>query len=384
LLDTALLPQPLALAIPGPWPVTNDVLGDEYAAGNQALRQARMTANDFVQNYLFGHENQLLAATLQGWLDGPINPLSLSNPLVLVGPPAAGKSHLLWGMSRLLTKQCGSANSIICLTGQEFLTTLNQAQERDKLAAWQTRLRQARFLLLDNLTQLANRTRALQELRFILDEIMSNGGQVLLTTRLSPELLAGMTPQLLSRLEAGLVVNIQSLSVATRTQLWQRFAAIQGLTIAADALSLVTQQLKSNAVEIWQYLEDALVNLEPNREINLAYAKELLQVNRVTGQPNLKSMATIAAKYAGLKLADLQSASRRRSIVTTRNLVIYLARQLGNVSLEQLGKFFGGRDHTTVLHGYRTIEEKLATDLQLRKTYDDLRQLFVPNLNGMH
>ncbi|MGC4006412.1 MAG: helix-turn-helix domain-containing protein [Pirellulales bacterium] len=128
-------------------------------------------------------------------------------------------------------------------------------------------------------------------------------------------------------------------------------------------------------------LDELAVGDAGGRRIDAERVKEAFSIRgahgRQASRPNIRAMTSLAAKYFGIKVPELLGPTRRRSVVTARNLVIYLARQLGDISLEQLGKHFGGRDHTTVLHGYRVIEERLRSDPELRQAHDDLRKMLV-------
>jgi chromosomal replication initiator protein len=326
------------------------------------------------------------------------------NPLVLCSAPGLGKTHLANGLvtywSRkaddnqqrqssafhavsastrervpLSTHSQPEPTAYLYFRGAEFALAYTRAVERSQLRAFQDRIRQARLLVIDDLSQLAGKRGPLGELQYTIDELLGNGGQIVVTSRLNLELISGMTPPLFARLSCGLLASLQPPGQLTREQLWERYTSIRGIFAERNVLASLAQQLNLTAGEIWQ-LAGELAALSPtNDAIRGEDARALLTRQRTLQKPSIKAITHLCAKYFNLKVADLQSPNRRRAVVNARNMAMFLARQFGDFSLEQLGKQFGGRDHTTVMHGLRTVEQRLRTDSQLRQAFDDLRSL---------
>lgn len=371
-----------SLPLTGPWP-----RGEEPEAGlprTGTRRNDRAAANvpawpvHPAQTFLYGPENAGVAALL-----GELSPLaeSLGNPIVVAGPPGTGKTHLARGIAAAWFERGAEKGSVLLFTGQEFLAESRTALERNQLVAWQTRVRGARLFILDDLQQLAGQTTGLLELRATIDELLANGAQVLITTRLEPEHLPNLSPAFVARLQSGLSLALQPPGTLVRTELWLRYAAAQQIDLTPAVAESLASALKLTAGEIWQLADELAVAIDAGREtratrmIRAEQAKQALARQRPGVKPNIRTMTNLAARYFGIKVPELLGPTRRRTVVTARNLVIYMARQLGQISLEQLGRHFGGRDHTTVLHGYRVIEERLQTDPQLRQAHDELRKM---------
>lgn len=378
-----------SLPLTGPWP-----RGDEGEAGlpRTATRRSDRTAATVTawhvhpaQTFLYGPENAGVAALL-----GELSPLgeALVNPIVVAGPPGVGKSHLARGIAAAWHERGAEKGSVQFFTGSEFLAESRVALERNNLVAWQTRVRNARLFILDDLQQLAGQTTGLLELRATIDELLTNGAQVLITTRLEPEHLPNLSPAFVARLQSGLSLALQPPGTLVRTELWLRYAAAQQIDLQPTVAEALANGLKLTAGEIWQLADELAVAIDSTsetratgiirtaqRKIGTEQAKLALASQRPGVKPNIRTMTNLAARYFGVKVPELLGPTRRRTVVTARNLVIYMARQLGQISLEQLGKHFGGRDHTTVLHGYRVIEERLQTDPQLRQAHDELRKM---------
>lgn len=376
-----------SLPLTGPWP-----RGEEPEAGlpRAATRRADRTAVTVpawhvhpAQTFLYGPENAAVAGLL-----GELSPLgeALGNPIVVAGPPGVGKSHLARGIASAWQERGAEKGIVQLFTGQEFLAESRVALERNQLVAWQARIRGARLFILDDLQQLAGQTTGLLELRATIDELLANGAQVLITTRLEPEHLPNLSPAFVARLQSGLTLALQPPGALVRTDLWLRYAAAQQIDLQPAVAESLANGLKLTAGEIWQLADELAVPMESTkvnengqtratRMIRAEQAKQALASQRPGVKPNIRTMTNLAARYFGIKVPELLGPTRRRTVVTARNLVIYMARQLGQISLEQLGRHFGGRDHTTVLHGYRVIEERLQTDPQLRQAHDELRKM---------
>ncbi len=380
-----------SLPLTGPWP-----RGEEPEAGlpRAATRRNDRAAYDRTasaaawhvhpaQTFLYGPENAGVAALL-----GELSPVaeSLGNPIVVAGPPGTGKSHLARGIAAAWIERGAEQGSVLFFTGQEFLAESRVALERNQLVAWQTRVRGARLFILDDLQHLTGQTTGLLELRATIDELLTNGAQILITTRLEPEHIPNLSPAFVARLQSGLSLALQPPGTLVRTELWQRYAAAQQIDLTPAVGESLANGLKITAGEIWQLADELAAPIEAGgingsaatratRMIRAEQAKPALASQRPGVKPNIRTMTNLAARYFGIKVPELLGPTRRRTVVTARNLVIYMARQLGQISLEQLGRHFGGRDHTTVLHGYRVIEERLQTDPQLRQAHDELRKM---------
>ena len=182
-------------------------------------------------------------------------------------------------------------------------------------------------------------------------------------------------------MQSGLSLTLQPPGPLVRTELWLRYAAAQQIDLTPNVAESLANALKLTAGEIWQLADELAAPIDSTSEtratrmIRAEQAKQALATQRPGLKPNIRTMTNLAARYFGVKVPEMLGPTRRRSVVTARNLVIYMARQLGQISLEQLGKHFGGRYHTTVLHGYRVIEERLQTDPQLRQAHDELRKM---------
>jgi chromosomal replication initiator protein len=332
--------------------------------------------NNSHPDFIAGPENRL-AATAVDWLLQP-NEHSYS-PLVLHGPSGTGKSHLAHELAQ-------ARPDAVFTNGADFARELAEAIDRDTVPRWRAKYRSAELLVFEDLTQIADRRAAQQELLHTLDELETRQVPVLVTSRLAPSQIAQLPPALRSRLTAGLEVPLTPPGVAARTVVLERLAAARGIILPTAAAKLLAEGLCVTVAE----LRGALLELEmhaavPNHKRQPAAAKNLvigadhvrhyLSARRDRLRPSLSQVTALAAKYFGLKPSQLTGPSRRRQVALSRSVAIYLGRQLTGKSLQALGKHFGNRDHTTILHSYRSIETRITDDSELRRTVTNIREL---------
>ncbi len=201
-----------------------------------------------------------------------------------------------------------------------------------------------------------------QQLTHHIDEVTSQGGLVVVTSRGSPGESRDLLPMLRSRLVGGLVVPIAMPGLAARRALLGDWASLLGVSLAEDAanvladLELSPPQLRGAVITL------ACTAKEQVRTIDVAAARRYVATHATVGEVALRTVAAKTARYFSLTLADLKSSSRHRHVVEARAVAMYLARRLTGLSLERIGAYFGDRDHTTVLHNCRRTEELQMAD----------------------
>jgi chromosomal replication initiator protein len=324
-----------------------------------------------VENSLVvGPENRTLAEAVGSLLYESPSPF---NPMVLCGPPGTGKSHVARGLAGHWRDQ---SRPVVYVTGADYARGLATAIERRGAAAWRTRQRSASLFVLEEIAQLAGKQAALAELLHTIDAVCGRNGQVVVTSRLPLDRLPAMPEALVARLVGGLVLQIAPPGTESRLKLVERFAAMRGEEMPAAAVRQLADGLAVTAPELFGAVTELSVQAKLDGDgITPDRVRRFLAERRGAVRPTVRSIASLSAKYFGLKVAELTSPTRRRAVVQARNVAIYLSRQLAGKSLEQLGKFFGDRDHTTILHGYRTIESRSRTDPEVRQALSELRKM---------
>lgn len=304
------------------------------------------------EQFIVGPENYLLRRFLD-WTESQPPPF---NPLVLHGPTGTGKSHLLHGLISYRRGRQGESPDLL-VTGADLARSFARAVELDSLAEWQTRYREADLLAIDNLSELAGKTAVQQELIATLDARVDRQRLVLVTSRESPWDWNWLLPALRSRLEGGLTIPLALPSPVTQEFLLRRWLpdqALAGSVLPSDQRqALVTISWLKQAIRRQQWAATQTESLATPSE-------------QPTGTPSISAIVRLVARHFRLRSADLLGPSRRQTTVHARGVAIYLTRTLLDLSFEEIGRHFGRRDHSTVLHAYHKVAEALAANAALQ------------------
>lgn len=295
------------------------------------------------------------------------------NPLYVYGPTGSGKSHLLRGAVAIWKgRRRGPAQY---LSADDFARQLTDAYETHAIIEFRAKLRRASLVAIDDVGRLADKLTAQEELAAAIDEIVAAGRRILVSGPGPAPLLSGFSPRLVGRLASGMSLPLALPERATRSALLAELAQLREIALPDGAVELMAERLSGGPRE----LAGALVQLEAaarlaGEELSLAQVRRWAAVRGKPHSPQIKEIAAATARQFHLRLAELRSASRRQAVVTARGVAMHLARQLTGDSLEQIGKFFGGRDHTTVLHGCRTTQSRLKSDPAVNQAVQAVRE----------
>lgn len=333
--------------------------------------QERYTFDSFVS----GPSNEFafaVARRVASWADGHFN------PVVLHGPYGFGKTHLLNAMAwEAMRTQPGKR--VVYLSAERFTSTFVRALQDKQTQAFKEELRNADLLLIDDVHFVAGKTQTQEELFHTLIALVEDGRRVVLTADRSPNELSEMEPRLRSHLQAGLVCGIEPADRTLRLGILERklhTLALQGGFHPA-ARAEVLQFLADRFTDSVRELEGALNTLVARvggdlARLTLDEAQAILRPHLSVSERKVTVdtiQKTVAEHYA-LKQADLISERRARAIARPRQVAMWLAKQITTRSLPDIGRRFGGRDHTTVLHAVRRIEQLKAEDPVLARDVD--------------
>ncbi len=322
--------------------------------------------------FVAGVENALAATALSPLLEGTLGSHGL---LVLYGPHGSGKTHLARGLVDWWRKNFSHAQ-VNCLSGSDFARQYVEALNDGRLEAWRDEIRQADLFVLEDLGELAGKQSAQHEFLHTLDALGDREASVVTTARTLPSYWSVLVPPLRSRLSAGLAVPLVFPSRATRRAILEQLAERRNLPVPRRALNGLADGLTGSVPmlvsAIWELELAARMTGEP---VDPLRVRKLVSHRDEGAAAKLRDIARLTAKHFGLKLADLKSPERRRALVAARCVAMYLARQLTSCSLTEIGQFFGGRDHTTVLHGCRRTEKLLHHDWSLRQAVTNIRKM---------
>ena len=326
-----------------------------------------------VPDFLFGPENALL--------DVAVRPLVTSGecsyrPLVLIGPSGVGKSHLADGIAAV----CSPAAATVHISAADFARQVTETTDPVDAAGKHRKLHGAQALVFENLHQLAKKDAAQTALVKLMDSLVAREATIVVTANTSPAKLPGLLPALVDRLSAGLLVSLAPPSPAVRRAMVRHIADREHLDISPRA----ADRLAEAPLASWNELRGALLELRfaadaVSAAIELRAVKRYLAAKSDPDTPQIHEIALSVAKHFGVRLADIRGPSRRRGVVEARNTAAFLTRNSTEMSLQQIGEYLGGRDHTTILHGIRQVESRISEDASHRQLIENLAEKISPH-----
>jgi len=339
-------------------------MGDELAA--TCDRRAAMR-----RPFITGPENALARFAVEHFFTpGPI-----VDPLLLYGPTGVGKSHLALELAEAWRGRY-PRDAVVVTQGADFARSYATALKQDALPALRRRYRELSLLVLEDVQQLTGKDAAQGELARTLDEIAQQRGRVIVTASRAPWELRNLAPPLTSRLSAGHTVPIALPEAQTRLAILQRLAQERGARLPTEAARVLADGLPVAAPRLAGVLMQLLTMTGGARNtIDVDLARRFKAKYLDGARPTMRAITAAAAKYFDLKIGQLKGPTRRRGVVWARNVAMYLARQLTGKSYLAVGRYYGGRDHTTVMHACRKTQQMIDTDPACRQAMEDVRSL---------
>ncbi|NQU20016.1 MAG: AAA family ATPase [Candidatus Nealsonbacteria bacterium] len=321
-----------------------------------------------LQHFLVGPENCLVEPAVRSVLD---NAQPDYNPLLIHGPNGSGKSHLARGLAARW-ETLRRRGRVIYTSAKGFAGEVADAIETQGSDELRDYYRQAALFVIEDIERLAGKGAAQEELIHTFDFLLTHGRQIVATASTAPAQLKGIRPALQSRLSTGLTLPLAPPGRRTRAVILRRLARLRKLDLGEAAARLLAETVSGNVPDLLLALDQLeQCGRVDDRSIGLDAVRAYLS-RRKASQPALREIAAAAARFFSLKLSDLRSPSRRRPVLTARGVAMYLARRWTDNSLDEIGNYFGGRDHTTVMHSCRKMESLLKTDPAIREAVKQL------------
>ncbi|MDH3273048.1 MAG: chromosomal replication initiator protein DnaA [Gammaproteobacteria bacterium] len=348
-----------------PAPLTTN--GSVASTGVEPRLNSAFTFNQFVE----GKSNQLAkaAATQVGE-----NPGKSYNPLFIYGGVGLGKTHLMHAIGNAMLERNPRAR-VAYVHSERFVGDMVRGLQHNTISDFKRLYRSLDALLIDDIQFFAGKERSQEEFFHTFNELLEGQRQMVLTCDRYPKEVNGLEERLKSRFGWGLTVAIEPPELETSVAILMSKAAADGVELPEEVAFFIAKRIRSNVRELEGALRRVIANSRfTQRPINLDFAKEALR-DLLALQARLVSIENIqktVAEYFKIRVGDLLSKRRTRSIARPRQVAMALAKELTNHSLPEIGDAFGGRDHTTVLHGCRRIEALRESDKRIDNDYLNL------------
>ncbi len=323
------------------------------------------------ENFVEGKSNQLARAAAWQVAD---NPKHGYNPLFLYGGVGLGKTHLMHAVGNHLLKKNPNAK-VVYLHSERFVADMVKALQLNAINEFKRFYRSVDALLIDDIQFFAKKERSQEEFFHTFNALLEGGQQVILTSDRYPKEIEGLEERLKSRFGWGLTVAVEPPELETRVAILMKKADQAKVDLPHDAAFFIAQRIRSNVRELEGALKRVIAHAHfMGRDITIELIRESLK-DLLALQDKLVSVDNIqrtVAEYYKIKISDLLSKRRSRSVARPRQVAMALSKELTNHSLPEIGDAFGGRDHTTVLHACRKIAQLRESDADIREDYKNL------------
>jgi chromosomal replication initiator protein len=299
------------------------------------------------------------------------------NPLLLYGGVGLGKTHLMHAVGNSIADRHPHLK-VAYMYSQRFMEDMVRAIEHGTMSDFTKYYRSVDVLLMDDIQFLAKGMKTQEEFFHVFNRLQEDGSQIVLTCDRYPKEIEGLEERLESRFVWGMTAPVEPPELETRVAILMKKADLEKATLPSDAAFFIAERIRSNVRELEGALKRVIANAKfTGREISTDQVRESLRdlIAIQDRQIGIENIQKTVADYYKIRLGELLSKKRTRSIARPRQLAMALAKELTNHSLPEIGDSFGGRDHTTVLHACRKIEELRESSRDIREDYNNLLRL---------
>ncbi len=351
----------------------NETFVDKYVIKKKAHSSpdTGLVKNFIFENFVEGKSNHIALAASQQVAQ---NPSGDYNPLFIYGGVGLGKTHLMHAVGNAILKKDHN-KKVVYVHSEKFVADMVKAIQLNAINEFKSFYRTADALLIDDIQFFAGKEQSQEEFFHTFNALLDRNNQMVLTCDKYPKEIDGLEERLKSRLGWGLPVVIDPPELETRAAVLLKKASLMGLVLPNDCAIYIAQRIRSNIRELEGALKRVAANSRfTNQEIDLALVKDALKDLFVISAKmvSVENIQKTVAEYYNIKLSDLLSKRRSRSITRPRQLAMALTKELTNHSLPEIGESFNGRDHTTVIHACNKIKELRAENSSLEEDYRNL------------
>lgn len=296
------------------------------------------------------------------------------NPCLIYGGVGLGKTHLIQAIGNYVTENWTS-KSVLYVSSERFTTEFVQSIQQNRINEFSMYYRQVDVLIVDDVQFFSGKEKTQEEFFHIFNSLHQAGKQIVLSADRPPRKIDGIEERLLSRFQWGLSADVQAPGFDTRVEILRRKAENEGTDLGAEIIEFIARNIKSNIRE----LEGALIRLLAHstlhqRDLELELAQEVLQdlVEEKESTLTIEDIQRTVCAYLNISEDRMRGKTRKREVVRARQIAMYLSKKYTQNSLKTIGLHFGGRDHSTVIYANNTVENRMETNDQFRKTVEEI------------
>lgn len=357
--------------IPGK-PVQEDIFSASAPSKPQEAR-TRLNPKYIFENFVVGQNNNLAHAAAVAVAESPGNAY---NPLFIYGGVGLGKTHLMHAVGHSVAQRFPE-KKIEYVSTETFTNELINAIREDRMTEFRDRYRSVDLLLVDDIQFIAGKERTQEEFFHTFNALYEARKQIILSSDRPPKDILTLEARLRSRFEWGLITDIQPPDLETRVAILKMNSEYRNMRIPEEVLEYIAKQITSNIRE----LEGALMRVIAYASLNGVQLSKAVAVKALSdvfaaSEAGLtpEEILKAVAEHYNLKLEEIRGAGRRKEVVIPRQIAMYLIREMTHASLPEIGQFFDGRDHTTVLYAIQKIQESLDTDSSLQQAIKNIKE----------
>lgn len=336
--------------------------------------QSNLNPRYTFDTFVVGNSNRLAHAAALAVAESPAKAY---NPLFIYGGVGLGKTHLMHSIAHYIAGENKNAK-ILYASSEKFTNELINSIRDDKNEAFRNKYRNIDILLIDDIQFVVGKERTQEEFFHTFNTLHDANKQIIISSDRPPKEIETLEERLRSRFEWGLIADIQPPDLETRIAILRKKAELEGLSVPEDVLLFIAKTIISNIRELEGALNRIIAfSSLANRPTNVELAYEALKDLISRDKPKVitpEYIQEVVAQHFHLKPEELRSSKRTRSISYPRQIAMYLSRNLTDLSLPKLGEKFGGRDHTTIIHGCEKISKDMETDIELTQTINELEK----------
>ncbi|MFH1939117.1 MAG: chromosomal replication initiator protein DnaA [bacterium] len=330
-----------------------------------------LTSKYTFDNFVVGNSNRFAHAACLAVAQSPAKSY---NPLFVYGEVGLGKTHLIQAIGRYITQQ-NSKIKVLYISSEKFTNEMIDSIRDDRTVAFRDKYRSVDVLLIDDIQFLAGKERTQEEFFHTFNTLYDSNKQIVITSDRPPKDIPTLENRLISRFEWGLITDIQPPDYETRIAILRKKAQAENLSVPSEVINFIAEKIPSNI----RQLEGSLTKLVAfstftKKELSVSLSQDILKDIIPLENKNISigQIQKTVTDYYTIKVNSLLSKKRTKDVVFARQVAIYLSRELTDLSLTSIGEAFGRRDHTTIIHSYTKIKNKIKKDKGFKNIIDNL------------